>query len=171
MSGSTFSVDISVLPDDVFSLYDEKFYEIVKQFAGPDEAKLLEIQGIRSVYSFLFTENLFEIFELPCRAIADIKKNMCLLLENKTYMIKQGCKSNLRYLTKLLNSKNEEHLKKVASKTKLKRQQLQPVTSTTTNVTSSNTSLQSSSASSMPVQLTQTTATSGAIVILFSRIF
>ena len=52
MSQKTFSIDTSVLPVDALSFYDDKFYKMVEVVAGTAEAKLLEVQGIRSVYSF-----------------------------------------------------------------------------------------------------------------------
>ncbi|CAF2885650.1 unnamed protein product [Rotaria sp. Silwood2] len=83
-------MDITVLPSDVLSLYDEPFYDLVKKLAGPIEAKLLEIQGIRSAYSLINTEDIFDIL------------------------------NNLRYLTQLLTVKNEEHLKMIATRLKSK---------------------------------------------------
>jgi hypothetical protein len=90
MAASSFSLTTSVLPEDVFPLYDDEFYKIVKQFVGRNEAKRLKIQSIRRVYSFLYLEDAFNIFSLPCRALDDIKKNMCLFIDDKTYMVKVG---------------------------------------------------------------------------------
>ena len=55
MPSKILSFDTSVLPKDVLSLHDDNFYLVAQQIAGVAEAKLLEIQGIRSVYSFLNT--------------------------------------------------------------------------------------------------------------------
>ncbi|CAF2695401.1 unnamed protein product [Rotaria sp. Silwood2] len=106
-------MDISVLPPDVLSLYDEPFYELVGKLAGPVEAKLLEVQGIRSAYSLLHTENVFDILKHECKALDEIKKDACLRLDDNRYVVKPECESNIRYFTQLLNLKNQEHLKTV----------------------------------------------------------
>jgi hypothetical protein len=74
MSLKTLSVDTSVLPTHVLSFYDDIFYRMVEKIVGLAEAKLLEIQGIRGVYSFLKTEDVFGILSIPCSALKDIKK-------------------------------------------------------------------------------------------------
>ena len=61
MATQTLSVDTSVLPVGVLSFYDVQFYDLVERIAGVAEPTLLEIQGIRSVYSFLNTDDAFEI--------------------------------------------------------------------------------------------------------------
>ena len=74
MSSQIIAVDISVLPPDVLSFYDQDFYKIVEAIAGVDIAKLLEFQGIRGVYSFLHTTDVFAILSISCAALLDIKK-------------------------------------------------------------------------------------------------
>ncbi|CAF4635814.1 unnamed protein product [Rotaria socialis] len=61
MPPTTLNMDITVLPPDVLSLYDESFYELVRKLAGPIEADLLELQAIRSAYSLIHTEDIFDI--------------------------------------------------------------------------------------------------------------
>jgi hypothetical protein len=58
------ALDTSILPLDALSFYDNSFYDLVKNIAGTIEAELLEFQGIRSVYSFLHTDDIFEILTL-----------------------------------------------------------------------------------------------------------
>ena len=74
MPTHTLSVDTSVLPVGVLSLYDIQFYDLVERIAGVAEATLLEIQGIRSVYSFLNTDVVFEILSVPCAALNNVRK-------------------------------------------------------------------------------------------------
>ncbi|CAF3428920.1 unnamed protein product [Rotaria socialis] len=45
---------------------------------------------------------------------------VCLQLDDNRYIIKPGCKSNLRYFTQLLNVKNQEYLKTIALRIKPK---------------------------------------------------
>lgn len=110
-----FSVDTSVLPDNVLSLVDNDFYQMVEIIAGPAEAKLLEVQGIRGVYSFLNTEDVFDILTLKCSTLINIKKLICLEIDDddvNTAIIKPGCRSNIRYLHQLLSQRHDEHMKK-----------------------------------------------------------
>ncbi|CAF1063121.1 unnamed protein product [Rotaria sordida] len=129
------SVDTSVLPTDVLSLYDDSFYRLVEIIAGPAEAKLLEAQGIRSVYSFLNTEDVFHVLFIQCSALNNIKKSICLKGDDNTFTVKPGCRSNIRYLYQLLSQKHEEHLKKITHKSKGNKQsQLPQNNDTTTNL-------------------------------------
>ncbi|CAF3339270.1 unnamed protein product [Rotaria socialis] len=50
-------------------------------------------------------------FEYECKALDEIKRKACLLLNDNRYIVKPDCKSNMRYFTQLLNLKNQEHLK------------------------------------------------------------
>ena len=106
------SVDTSVLPIDVLSFYDTSFYKMVEKIAGPPEAKLLEAQGIRGVYSFLNTEDVFDILSIQSSALNNIKKAICLEADDHTFTVKPGSRSNIRYLHQLLSQKHDEYLKK-----------------------------------------------------------
>jgi hypothetical protein len=116
------SLDISILPIDVFSFYDENFYQIVENIAGRAESKLLEAQGIRSVYSFLNTEDVFDILLISCAALKEIKKLVCFQADDNIFTVKPGCRSNILYLSQLLHQKHEEHLKEVSIKSKRNKQ-------------------------------------------------
>lgn len=116
MSAQIVSVDTSVLPVDVLSLYDDHFYGIVEKIAGSRVSKLLEIQGIRGVYLFLNTTDVFDILSISCVALTNIRKSICLEADDHPYTVKPGCCSSIRYLYQLLHQKHEEHLKKTAVK-------------------------------------------------------
>ncbi|CAF3072328.1 unnamed protein product, partial [Rotaria sp. Silwood2] len=120
MPPTTLNVDITILPADVLSLFDEPFYELVHKLAGPVEAKLLEVQGIRSAYSLIHTEDVFDVLKYECKALDEIKRKACLFLNDNRYIVKPGCKSNIRYFTQLLNLKNQEHLKSIGLRMKSK---------------------------------------------------
>ena len=111
-------MDTSVLPNDVFSFHDDSFYLIVEQIAGSAEAKLLEIQGIRSVYSFLHTEDVFDILSISCSALNSVRNSLCLEAGDRTFLVKPGCRSGIRYLHQLLVQKHEEHLRKIMKRSK-----------------------------------------------------
>ncbi|CAF1087941.1 unnamed protein product [Adineta steineri] len=145
MPSSTLVFDTSILPTDALSFYDDNFYQLVEKIAGLGEAKLLEVQGIRSVYSFFNIEDVFNILSFSCSAIKEIKKLICLEDDDKNYMVKPGCRSNIRYLYQLLYQKHEEHLKEITPKSKRNKQsQLHQSNSTTMNLSqdsSQNTSI------------------------------
>ena len=118
MPTHTLSVDTSVLPVGVLSFYDVQFYDLVERIAGVAEATLLEIQGIRSVYSFLNTDDVFEILSVPCAALNNVRKLVCLKKIDKTFTVKPGCRSSITYLSQLLNRRHEEHMKEIGSQSK-----------------------------------------------------
>ncbi|CAF1306431.1 unnamed protein product [Adineta steineri] len=122
MPSSTLVFNTSILPTDALSFYDDNFYQLVEKIAGPGEAKLLEVQGIRSVYSFFNIENVFNILSFSCSAIQEMRKLICLEDDDKNYMVKPGCRTNVRYLYQLLHQKHEEHLKGITPKSKRNKQ-------------------------------------------------
>ncbi|CAF1487598.1 unnamed protein product [Adineta steineri] len=65
------------------------------------------------------------------------------MLDNNRFIVKPGCKSNLRYFIQLLNLKNQEHLKTIELRMKSKY--------TLNDVVNSNTSISQSSAQVFPV--------------------
>ncbi|CAF3165353.1 unnamed protein product [Rotaria socialis] len=131
MSSQNLILDTSILPTDILSFSDDHFYRAVEKIAGSAEAKLLEIQGIRSVYSFLHTEDVFSILSLSCSALRDIKKLICFEADDRSYMIKPGCRGSIRYLHQLLHQKHEEHQKDITLKFKRNKQSSSPENSQT----------------------------------------
>ena len=105
------NIDTSVLPLDVLSLMDNKFYDLIRELTSSNEAALLELQQINNVNAFILTENPLELMNLNSRDINDIKKQICFELADKAYVVKPGIRSNLQYLTDLFNKKIEENVK------------------------------------------------------------
>ena len=132
MPTRTLSVDTSILPIGVLSFYDDQFYQLVERIAGVAEAPLIEIQGIRSVYSFLHTDDVFTILSIPCAALRNVRKLVCLEKMDKTFMVKPGCRSSIRYLSKLLNRRHEGHTKDIGSQSKWNKQRTARSTTTDT---------------------------------------
>ena len=118
MPSNVLHFDTSVLPIDALTLCDDVFYELFGIMAGPGEAKLLQAQGIRSFYSFLSTEDVLAILSIPCQALRNARSMVCLEADDKTFIVKPGCRSNIAYLCQLLRQKHEEHMKKIGSKSK-----------------------------------------------------
>ena len=150
------SLDTSILPADVLSLYDENFNRIVEKIAGHVEAKLFEAQGILSVYSFLNTEDVFDILSISCAALKDIRKLVSFEADDKNFTVKPGCRGTILYLYQLLHQKHEEHAKEIALKSK-KNKQTQSQRNNATSMYLSQDSLQVGLTSSSQQQNISTT--------------
>ena len=87
------------------------FRDGTRRVAGPGEAELLRAQGIRSVYSFLSTDDVFAILSIPCQAWRGVRKSICLEADDQSFIVKPGARSNIRYLFQLLLQRHEEQLK------------------------------------------------------------
>jgi hypothetical protein len=73
MMDSSHFYDTSVLPDDVFSLSNDAFFSMIQQLAGEQMVEILKIQLISSTQSLLRTNNIFEIFNINCPALSEIR--------------------------------------------------------------------------------------------------
>ncbi|CAF1295429.1 unnamed protein product [Adineta steineri] len=71
---------------------NEPFYELFRKLAGAVEAKLLQVQGVRSAYSLMHIEDVFDILK---------------------YELTNWIKFKKIYFTQLLNLKNQEHMKTI----------------------------------------------------------
>lgn len=113
------SYDASVLPDDVFSLSNDAFLSMVQKLVGEQIVEILKIQLISSTQSLLRTNNIFEIFNLNCPALSEMRRKTCFQLDDGSFLVQSGLKNNLNHLLNLLrgkeqqltsaNSKDEEH--------------------------------------------------------------
>lgn len=107
MSRSTF-VDTSELPSDILNYRDEAFYSIVNRLTGSEETELLRIQCVRSVNSFVRISNIFDVLNIDSEEINRIKKEVCFVLNDNTYVIKPGIKASMDYLRDLFFKKQRE---------------------------------------------------------------
>ena len=150
MPAHALTVNTSVLPLDVLSFYDEQFYHLVETIAGAPEASLLEVQGIRIVYSFLNTEDVFEILFVPCVASRNVRQLICLEKVDGTLTVKPGCRSSILYLSQLLRRKHEEQMKETGrhSQRNKQQQQIRSTTAVSDQISQDSTDILSSS----PVQ-------------------
>ncbi|CAF1489022.1 unnamed protein product [Rotaria sp. Silwood1] len=113
------NIDTNVLPPDVLSLMDNQFYDFIRELTSSNEAEILKLQHINNVNAFLLTKNPLELLELNSSDVQDIRKRICFELENKTFVVKPGIKSNLQYLHDLFCKRMDEHVKDIKKKTKL----------------------------------------------------
>ena len=117
MFGQTVFHNIAELSMDVLSLVDDKFYDFVQEKLGAYQSMLLKIQQINSVACFLLTSDPCEILNL-CIDDDDLKmlkKHVCFLLSDGSYVVKPGVQSGFRCLRDLLTKKTEEKLKQIRS--------------------------------------------------------
>ncbi|CAF2091379.1 unnamed protein product [Rotaria magnacalcarata] len=136
---------------------------MVERVAGSAEAKLLAAQGIRSVYSFLNTEDVFEILSISCSTLNDIKRLVCLKADDDTYIVKPGYRASMQYLYQLLEQKHDEILKVNRMKFKQNKQSQSPNISENNHDSVEDSSKDDSSLSSHQQSSTTTTTTTDLI--------
>ena len=102
------NVDTTILPDDVLLYINKEFYDLVEKLTSPNEAKILEIQQINSIHSFLLIKDLLEFINYDNADVQEIRDKICFKLSNNTFVIKPGVKSNIQYLTNLFTKKVNE---------------------------------------------------------------
>lgn len=98
-------IDTSVLPADVMSLRDEKFFDFVNEEVGIAAASLLAVQGINSVKSLLMTPNVHHLMDLNSKDLDGFKKKYGYLQDDGTFVLQPGVKGNVDYLIDLLRQK------------------------------------------------------------------
>jgi hypothetical protein len=102
--------DTTILPDNIFSLSNDEFFVVVQKLAGDSIVEMLKLQYINSTKSLLRTENVFNVFSIACNDshLLNIKKKVGFQLDDGTFVVKDGVKSNMNYLLKLLEEKQQE---------------------------------------------------------------
>ena len=109
--------NIAELSPHVLSLVDDKFYEFVREKLAKHQSTLLNIQQINSVACFLLTSDPCEILDL-CTDDDDLKllkKHVCFLLSDGSYIVKPGVRSGFKCLRDLLTQITEQKLKQIRS--------------------------------------------------------
>ncbi|CAF1459087.1 unnamed protein product [Adineta ricciae] len=96
------SVDISILPDDIFELVDYRFYDFIQSTAGDSLAKILKIQLINSVTKLLNTPDVFAFFQYDIKETDVIKLESCYISKSGQVIVKPGIQSAFSFLMKLL---------------------------------------------------------------------
>ncbi|CAF0773297.1 unnamed protein product [Didymodactylos carnosus] len=108
MSNNNDIYDVSLVPDNVFTLDGNDFYQLVQSLVGETVCEILRIQSINSTRSFLNTDDVLEIFKYDSPDLISIKNKSCHKMTNGHYIIKAGIQSSLAYLTKLLEIKQDQ---------------------------------------------------------------
>ncbi|CAF1621495.1 unnamed protein product [Rotaria sordida] len=100
--------DVSVLPDNIFTLKGEEFFHAIRSLVGEVICNILQIQMIDSAQNFLNTVDVFEIFKYDSEEIDNIKTKSCFKMRNGEYIIRTGVLNNMTYLKTILKKKIEE---------------------------------------------------------------
>ena len=112
-------INTSLLPDDIFSYTDTKFYDVVKRIVGESVADLFEIQSIRSIDLLLQIPDVFTILNIKCSALNSLKEKICLKTDDDLYIVKPGIKSLMNYFYELIIKKQDENIKLLRNQRKL----------------------------------------------------
>ena len=86
-----------VIPKNVMELENGEFYDFIKQFSGEKVVSHQKFQDISNVDCFLDCNDPFEILSFDSNDLLDLKKEMCVKLNNNSYAVLPGvkCKANL----------------------------------------------------------------------------
>lgn len=72
------------------------------------EAQLLKIQCIRTINSFLRINDVFDVFSIDSQEVNDMKRQICLILNDNNFIVKPGIRASLDYLRDLFHKKQKE---------------------------------------------------------------
>ncbi|CAF2930389.1 unnamed protein product [Rotaria sp. Silwood2] len=106
----------SSLPNNVFEFENDEFFEFGRSFSGEKLAILLQFQEITDAQCFLDCEDPFEILSFDSDDLLDLKKKLCVKLNNNSFAILSGIKSKMKLLKNALIKKRNQ-LRKEPSKT------------------------------------------------------
>ncbi|CAM4788583.1 unnamed protein product [Rotaria magnacalcarata] len=102
--------EILTLPDDLWSYSDDVFYDFVKEYVGEIEAEILKIQRIKNVQTLLQVPDVFSFFQINCKETYDLKKKVCFIADDMTFMVRAGVRFNIQQFINLLKLQFESRL-------------------------------------------------------------
>jgi hypothetical protein len=79
-------------------LEDDLFFEFVKHYADEKVAILLEFQDLTNVECLLACTDPLEILSFDSDDLLDLKKKMCVKLNNNTFVVLPGIKNKMNLL-------------------------------------------------------------------------
>ena len=97
--------DTPVLPDDIFAMNGQDFFNVIRSLVGEVTCDILQIQMIDSANNLLNTNDVFDIFKYDSEEIDDIKTKACFKMRNGEYIIRTGVLNNMEYLKTILKKK------------------------------------------------------------------
>ena len=108
------TIDLNNLPDEVLFYSNDQFYKFIEDCLGVDEMKLLKLQSIKNVRTLLNVPDVFAIFSINCKELADLKNTICFIDDDdaKNIIVKSGIKAGIDYLMAALKEKNNKYIKR-----------------------------------------------------------
>ncbi|CAF4032409.1 unnamed protein product [Rotaria sp. Silwood1] len=100
--------DTSILPNNIFTLQKDDFFQIIKSLVGEGLYEILKIQSIDSAENLMTTTDVFDVFKYESPQLLDIQNKYFFKMQDGQYLVKTGIKNSLLYVLKLLRSKKEE---------------------------------------------------------------
>ena len=119
-------MDANSLPSNIMDLRDEAFYDFIRQFAGKKVAELMSFQECNSVDSFLACNDICAILYLDSDALLNLKKSMCITLNNGFIYLLPGVEASIINLTKLFKKNKKNFLNNLNDVNQLRFLQLPP---------------------------------------------
>ncbi|CAF4198505.1 unnamed protein product [Rotaria magnacalcarata] len=89
--------DASILPNDVFILKDNEFFECIKHVAGDIVCEILKIQMIDSAQVLINSDDLLSFLQHNSPEINFFRDKVCFKTENGSFLIKSGITTNMNY--------------------------------------------------------------------------
>ncbi|CAF4284482.1 unnamed protein product, partial [Adineta steineri] len=90
MAAAVSIIDTSRLPENVLELEGEDFYRFTKSISGALLTEVLKVQNIDSVFIFLQTKDIFEIFKYNSITLRDLKLKIGFDVEDGEFQVKHG---------------------------------------------------------------------------------
>lgn len=100
--------DINLLPEDVMTFYDDKFFSLVRSLCGDIVAELFRVQSINTTRTLLRMNNVFSVPDIDCRELDDLREKVRFNLADGTTIIKPGVINNVHFIINLLRFKEQK---------------------------------------------------------------
>jgi hypothetical protein len=100
--------DINLLPEDVMTFYDDKFFNLVHSLCGDIVAELFRVQSIDTTRTLLRMNNVFAVLDIDCRELDDLREKVRFNLTDGTTIIKPGVINNVHFIINLLRFKEQK---------------------------------------------------------------
>lgn len=101
---ATMEEELLPFVQNISSYSGDNFYKFVKEFIGPIECEIFEIQYIKNVRILLRIPDVFSFFRINSKATFDLKRRACFIVDNDNYVVRAGIRSNIEQFIDLLKN-------------------------------------------------------------------
>ncbi|CAM4843680.1 unnamed protein product [Rotaria magnacalcarata] len=105
-------INTSTLPPNIFELQHNEFYDFVERHCGHIQAKILQLQHISDVSTFIECGDPTEIFKYHGEKLNELKHLACLITNDGTCIVFPGIIASFKTLKKRFLKKHEDDAKK-----------------------------------------------------------